>query len=192
MAADSQNSPIPEGESDTLAAYLKRKERELNAQIAALRSALAPKERELKEVHKAMQAVGLFEGPLRAFADDSGSEKGAVRSSLKIAALPQTNSAFEIDSPLSLVTTAAAQALQSLTIKQMILNALRDHFHNGASPTELRDYMHTVYGREVDRNSISPQLARLREQGGVEMLNDGKWKVTRSGRWYDHPNSFKD
>jgi phage-related tail protein len=198
MAADSQNSPIPDGENETLALYLKRKERELKDQIAALHSALAPKERELKEVHKAMQALGLYAGPLQAFVDVAQSQLGSQQSSLEdlaneVAALARTNSTHdEIVSPLSLVTTVAAQALQNLTIKQMILNALRDHFHDGASPTELRDYMRTVYSREVNRDSISPQLARLREQGAVDMLNDGKWKISKLGMLYNHPSSFKD
>jgi hypothetical protein len=200
MAADSQNSPIPEGDSDTLALYLTRKERELNQQIAALRSALAPKERELQEVHKAMHAIGLHAGPLKAFVPQLGSQRsfdemvGGQNDS--ISALAQTNSVFDEVSPLSLVTSAAARALHGLTIKQMILSALKDHFHNGASPTELRDYMRTVYGREIDRNSISPQLARMREEGTVEqppgLLNEGKWIITRAGKWYGVPLPLRE
>jgi hypothetical protein len=70
------------------------------------------------------------------------------------------------------------------TIKQMIVSALTDLFHEGASPVELRDYMQMTLGRDVDRNSISPQLARLREQGIVEQLtgpNEGKWKLVLRG-----------
>ena len=41
--------------------------------------------------------------------------------------------------------------------------------------------MRTEYGREVDRNSISPQLARLRQDRAVEQTGgaaDPKWKTT--------------
>jgi DNA-binding transcriptional ArsR family regulator len=67
-----------------------------------------------------------------------------------------------------------------LTIKEMVLNALRDHFHAGATPSELREYFRMVYSKDIDRNSISPQLARLREEGLVENDNalSGKWKLS--------------
>jgi len=63
----------------------------------------------------------------------------------------------------------------------MTLGALRDHFQHGATPTELSDYMKSAYGKEVDRNSISPQLSRLKEEGMVEVLSNGKWELTRQG-----------
>jgi len=111
-----------------------------------------------------------------------------------IAALSQLNSAHTPPSdPLAeLAKIISEPPPPTMTIKQMIMAALRDHFHNGASPTELRDYMRAVYAKDVDRNSISPQLTRLREQGAVDMLTDGKWKISKMGRMYDHPSSFKD
>ena len=43
--------------------------------------------------------------------------------------------------------------------------------------------MRTAYGRDVDRNSISPQLARLRDEGLVQNTNalSGKWEIVLRG-----------
>lgn len=160
-------------DDEPLADYLKRKERELGQQVSSLRGMLAPKERELEEVRRAMQAIGLFAPSLESLIRE-----------------PQANGVV----PNYAAGLAAFTAAQPLTIKAMILNALRDYFHEGATPAELRDYMRTVYGKEIDRNSISPQLTRLREQGAVEQSGgvvNPKWKLTRAGKWYGHPNSFE-
>ena len=148
---------------EALPDYLKRRERELVQQTAALRGMLAPKEKELAEVRQAMQAVGIqrsYADELRPFLDqDQQNPYGILNQN------PYT--------PLPLLS-------QSMTIKEMILRALNDHFREGATPSELRDYMSTAYGREIDRNSISPQLARLREEGVIMQSNhpsDGKWRL---------------
>jgi hypothetical protein len=48
-------------------------------------------------------------------------------------------------------------------------------YHDGATLAELRDYMNITMGRDIDRTSISPQLTRLREDGILVQLDDGKW-----------------
>jgi DNA-binding transcriptional ArsR family regulator len=153
--------------SEGLEAYLRRRERELIQQTAALRGLLAPKEKELTDVRQAMNAIGLppsYVDELRPFLDGDQDEPAYVYNS-------------EED------TTALQALAESLTIKEMILRALNDHFHQGATPSELSEYMRTAYRRDIDRNSISPQLARLREEGLVQNTNalSGKWEIVLRG-----------
>ena len=160
--------------SEALREFLVRRGRELSQQISALRGQITPKEQELAEIQKAMEALGLYAQSL-GLSTDVGA----------LTALPADKVPAH-DFVLAQIGSQAA--LAPMTIKQMILNALRDHFRAGAAPAELREYIRTAYGREVDRNSISPQLARLRDEGLVEqaqalgMLNEGKWQLRPSER----------
>ena len=179
--------------SEPLSEFLVRRERELTQQIDALRGQIVPKEQEREQIRTAMRALGLLTeapsaqpaSPLDALLGTSpASVLATALSDGSILAIPPSNSGHTPPSLGELLNPTP------LTIKQMALAALRDHFRQGATPAELRDYMKTAYGRDVDRNSISPQLARLRDQGAVQQHNDGKWSITRGGRWYDHPTSF--
>jgi hypothetical protein len=153
----------------SISKYLVRRERELVQQTAALRGMLGPKEKELADVRQAMQAIGLTPSPyaehveaLKPFLD--GSQKNPPSHGGAFTAYP---------TPLSLLT-------ENLTIKEMILRSLDDHFHNGATPSELSSYMLNAYGRTIDRNSISPQLARLRDNGMIEQSPEGFWRIPKS------------
>jgi hypothetical protein len=170
---------IAHGPDETISELLPRRERELIRQIVVLRGRLAPLENELNEVRKAMEAIGLP----RSYAEE-------LKPFLENPTEPPN--ILEMDNVLSEQNILGVAAP---TIKQMILAALRSHFHKGATPTELREYIKTAYDRDVDRNSISPQLARLRDDKLVEQygFGDGKWKLTRGARWYDKsdPESVK-
>jgi DNA-binding transcriptional ArsR family regulator len=156
-----------------LADYLEIRERELESQVSNVRGQLAPLEAELAQVRKIRSLIA----DARAAGLDDLASDALLPDPPAQSPLEQVAQAIQ---PAVSQLLAAAQA-ETLTIKEMILRALRDHFENGASPTELRDYMRAAFGKEVDRNSISPQLARLREEGMVDMLNDGKWKLSRQG-----------
>jgi hypothetical protein len=157
---------------EPLANYLKRRERELMQQTAALRSLLAPKEKELEEVRQAMKAVGVQPGYVEQLA-------------------PFLDGAVQNASPYA----GILNMVETLTIKEMIVGALNHHFHQGATPSELSEYMRTAYGREVDRNSISPQLARLREEGLVQNTNalneSGKWQLSVRGSLVEAANEVE-
>jgi DNA-binding transcriptional ArsR family regulator len=187
------NDFSPFAEQKSLADLLKLREHELIQQTAAIRGLLSARERELADVRKAMRAVGLEHSS--ALSDLMATAEKREPTALEIAAEQALSAAGQNAKPVSPLERVSGNALsqllqaRDLTIKQMILGALRDHFHfHGATPTELSDYMKTAYGRDVDRNSISPQLARLRDEGFVEqptgLLNEGRWQLTRAGRWY--------
>lgn len=59
---------------------------------------------------------------------------------------------------------------QHLTIKQLVIKALRDHLTNGATSNELLDFFAREWGRnDIMRTSLSPQLTRLKEAGEIEL-----------------------
>ena len=59
---------------------------------------------------------------------------------------------------------------QHLTIKQLVMKALRDHLAEGATSNELLDFFASEWGRnDVMRTSLSPQLTRLKEAGEIEL-----------------------
>jgi DNA-binding transcriptional ArsR family regulator len=166
------------GSEESIAEYLQRRERELIQRAAAVRGMLTPIEQQLAEVRKAMQALGVA----------SENALSSALSSLVVGDPNRTPSILEmlagVDQTPSIPVADAVSALAAATptIKQMILSALHDHFHHGASPTGLSNYMKAVYKRDIDRNSISPQLARLREDGMVDQLSDGKWRLSNQGK----------
>jgi hypothetical protein len=151
LPATPSNEPVNE--------FLVRRERELTQQIDALRGQIAPKEQEREQIRTAMRALGLLTEASSAQPPSLASVLASALSDGSIPALPPSNSV--------LMPSLGELLNPTLTIKQMALAALRDHFHKGATPSEIRDYIKIAYGREVDRNSISPQLARLREEGFV-------------------------
>jgi hypothetical protein len=140
-----------------LVQYLEIRRNELEAQRSNILGFLKPVEEELAQVRK-----------IRALLAD------AVQ-----AGLADFASNVELPIPPEMMDRGA-----KATIKDMILAALTRHFNIGASPTDLRDYILTTFGRDIDRNSIGPQLSRLREEGMVDMLSDGKWKLSQNGKWH--------
>jgi hypothetical protein len=144
--------PAP-GKEATLNEFLLKRHWNLSKEIEAIRGALTPKEKELQNVQKAMQKLGI------------------AGEMVRLDALPASEPTAEAEAP---------------TIKKLIVDALRDHFRDGATGTELSQYFLTVHGREIDRTSISPQLTRLREDDVVEQLSgesEGKWAL----KVHSHP-----
>jgi hypothetical protein len=174
--------------NESLHDLLKRRERELVHQITAIHGQLtrelAPRERELAEVRQAMAAVGLKPGnPLTDLL--APPEEGTVRYDYSTELTPFL--------PTGAVSNATVNLSEQPTIKQLILRALGDQFRDeGATPAQLRTYIHDAYGREIDRTSMGPQLSRLREEGLVEqmmgMLNEGKWTLKLRGTIEDAAN----
>jgi hypothetical protein len=180
--------------------FLTRRERELTQQIDSLRGQITPKEQEREQIRKAMRALGLLKesAALSESTVASTSLTDLVRGLPPAADLLNTSALAAPPSPYSVLGIPQSNSAHSVlslgqllnppsTIKQMALSALRDHFHQGATPAELRDYIKTAYGRDVERSSISPQLARLRDQGAIQQHNDGRWSVTTLGRLSYYP-----
>jgi hypothetical protein len=54
-----------------------------------------------------------------------------------------------------------------LTMKQLIIKALSEHFHNGATTRQLLDFFRDAWGRAIERQNLSPQLSRLYQEGVI-------------------------
>jgi hypothetical protein len=137
---------------ETLRAFLDRRERELSDEIAALREQLTPKEGELAEVRRAKGSLGISSGVVH-FTDD--------RASAAQSAEP-------------------ASFYDKLTIKDLIIHALNEHFRSGASSKQLRDFIRDAWNRDIERTNLSPQLSRLKADGTVELDDQGNWILIKS------------
>src|SRR6266700_3504194 len=129
----------PDYSDESLANFALRRKKELEAQVSALRGQLAPKEAELTQINKLLSDLGILE----------------------------TVTAHNPANGMSMAVEVPSTLSMQPTIKDYILSALRDHFREGATPAQIRDYIKMAYGKEIDRGSISPQLSRLRDEGEV-------------------------
>ena len=142
----------------TLRGFLDRRERELAEQIRELKALLAPKQIEFAEVRR-------------------------TKASLGIAA---TTSVVDMVGELDdlnhrMLATAVRQVPpKEMTIKDLIVRALVEHFQQGATPAQLGDFICSEYGRAIEPGSIRPNLVRLREAGLI--VHDGL-----ASRWILNP-----
>ena len=153
---------------ETLHSFLERRERELTHQLAALRGEIESKQRELAEIQRVR---GTLASPLPPEAGTWQMAADLAKEAVK-RLIQQTDVA-----PVGGVPPSNEKP----TIKSMIVTALTSHFHDGATPAELRTFIKDVFSREIDRTSMSPQLARLREDGAVEQ-RDMKWRLSERAR----------
>jgi hypothetical protein len=78
----------------------------------------------------------------------------------------------------------SVQFYKGLTLKALVLRALAEHFVEGATAHELLEYFETAYARSVARESLSPQLSRLKDEQKIVL--DGKhWRLI------NHPDAGK-
>ena len=168
---------------ETLRAFLERRERELANQILALEGTLREKRVELAQVRIAKERVEAMGMPDVAFGVSIGDKRAAddpegVEGFQKVI-VNATNGMFGPDA-------------SQLSIESLIQRALVSRGSQGATAVELGDFIRDAYGRDVQPDSLRAQLARSRARGMVEQL-DGKWLLTRAGRWYgDQPSGGND
>jgi hypothetical protein len=173
-------------QGETLYQYLERRERELSHQIAALKGEIGTREHELAHVRSAKRQIGQLgtDDKARFGVPGSLAALGAATTRLSDLAKPVGISLSALGEQMSEGGRKIAEALQAgaigigpfpLTIKQLIMRALLDHFRQGgATVTELRQFILDAHGRDIDRTSLSPQLTRLRNEGHISLVN-GRW-----------------
>ena len=167
--------------------YLARRERELVHELAALRSEIASKEIELAHVQRAKGTI-----------DNLGGEDKArfgvpekITGVMNVTEAPDTFSGTGIvsapllDGPLTpseIVAQGAlkhAERLAAMTIKELVLKTLRDHFREGATTAQIREFIRDAYGRVIDPNSLRPQLSRLASEALIQRdPNTEFWKLS--------------
>ncbi|MBL8531775.1 MAG: hypothetical protein JNK94_08575, partial [Hyphomonadaceae bacterium] len=64
-----------------------------------------------------------------------------------------------LDAVRRLATGPPGGSFADWTLKQMTLRALQDHFQEGATAQLLLEFFKDAYGREIARESLSPQLS---------------------------------
>jgi len=146
LAADAQ---VPGNE---LRRYLEVRERELRETINEITGDLDGVHGELAEIDKVKAAIGLAPSTVLSAASRAG-EKPAK---------------------WERVAQAAGIPYQSLTIKQLILKALNDHFPTGATVSQLVEFFREQWGRDIEKQSLSPQLTRLFTAGLIGQFEEGR------------------
>jgi hypothetical protein len=168
---------------ETTSQFLVRRERELLAQASALRGMLGPLEEELADIQKAKNALaGKFEIPADAAQDlgDALAKLGSIATKTERFDLAaEVNSLAELFSP----SNALRNLRGNMTIKQMVVQALIDHFPKGGSSAQIRDYIRNAYGRAIDPGSLRPQMHRLKADSILfhEPTSD-TWNLTDHAR----------
>ena len=161
---------------ENLFEFVTRRERELIAQISATRGQinllhgqLAQREVELVEVQR-------------------------IKAEIPTAAPP--NSKTTVGSVYGVVSQAAVDLgiYERMTIKQLVVQALVDHFKKGGTMMDIRNFVNDAYGRNVLPSSLRPQLHRLKAAGilGQEEATD-TWDFRDGKRekytLYNHPTT---
>jgi hypothetical protein len=93
------------------------------------------------------------------------------------------------------VLTDPRSKYERMTIKELVIQSLIDHFPEGAKVGDIRKFIKEGYGRDVDQGSLRPQMHRLKADGVLEQdsVNGEIWNLIPRKRlayaMYDHPTS---
>jgi len=172
-------------EPESLRSFLERRKRELAAQVAALRGQIGPKEQELAEIELVIAAL-----PPIGLLPQTSPPRGLLGN---VEAEALSLLAFYNDTPLVLEMAAR---YQKMTIKELVVQAFLDHFPNGATAAQIRDFIRDAYGRDIEASSLRPQMHRLKSAGRLLFNPEGDiWNLDPRARLlysrYDHPTSRK-
>ena len=132
---------------ENLYEFVARRERELIAQISATKGQI-----NLLHAQLAMREVELI-------------EVQHIKASASCASPPNSNTT--VGAAYGVVSQAAVDLglYEGMTIKQLAIQALVDHFKKGGTTIEIRDFINDAYGRDILPSSLRPQLHRLKAAG---------------------------
>jgi hypothetical protein len=171
---------------ESLREFLDRREKQLTEAIAARHSELAPMEAELAEIRRTKGALGIpqfvqLSARSMAVAGGAADSPLPLRSEerqathdrvVQIVTERHRQTAPAVTGVLTLKEDADHSSghgvvspspyYQYSTIKQLIKKALTEHFQSGATAFQLREFFRDAWARDIDRESLSPQLSRLR------------------------------
>jgi hypothetical protein len=157
-------------DNESLREFLDRRERELTHRVSAIQGELAQVQAELAEVGNARAALVSH----KMIAEEGGEFRldgaGAsiVHHKVVSASASQTIGINQQDATAVLGGVAAKGEVgsftryESMTIKEMVVQALLDHFPKGGTMTEIRDFIRNAYGRTIEPSSLRPQMHRLK------------------------------
>jgi hypothetical protein len=161
--------------------FLEEREKELTEELAERKRRQMPFEAELAEIHHAKEALARPNGALgidipeaapsqrnklRGYLESRERELRAAVEELSAGLEELVNELAEVGQVKTTIGTsdspeAVGVLYQSLSIGELVIKALKNHFPNGATIGELVAFFREKWGRDVDRPSLSPQLSRL-------------------------------
>jgi len=148
---------------------LEAHERDIVDRLSALRAQITPLEQELHEVRMAKAA-------LQRETANSREPQLALANPAHVKAADAD--ARSVATPVVLTTNFERSPYAHLTIKQLVLKALREHFPEGATANQMLDVFANVWGRgEIARTSLSPQLSRLKEDDHLIFRRGHVWHL---------------
>lgn len=156
-----------------LRAFLEQREKELTEQVSDIHRHLAPLEAELAEIRRAKVAIGM--SPPNAVLAALENLNGGVAT-----ALPPSSRGFAEAMRSAIETPPSPYA--SMTMKQLIVKVLSEHFHQGATTRQMLDFVRDAWGRDIERTNLSPQISRLYQEGVI-----GRSESTKE--WYLVPEA---
>jgi hypothetical protein len=94
--------------------------------------------------------------------DEVAAQIATVRHRQMAAAVTGMMNLQEAADPLSGHGVVSPSPYEHLTMKQLIMKALTEHFQLGTTAKQFREFFRDAWARDIDRASLSPQLSRLR------------------------------
>jgi len=163
-----QRETVPMTE-ETTAQFIARRERELLAQISALRGQLVPKEAELAQIQRMKEAMQPPGSPLSSLGAallgtrNSNSFVDGLRTFLDQPPPPPPPEQYSQFGLLAaLGRTKGVKSYSAMTIKELVIQALLDAFPNGATAAHIREFIRAGYDRTIEPSSLRPQMHRLK------------------------------
>jgi hypothetical protein len=185
-------------DNETTRDFLDRRRRELEQQLSALhgqmtalRDQIEHRKREIEEIDRAAAAIG----PTTKVVSSSGMTFEAAADVAAPTAERNRRNMAEITSGVTDVIVRL-DPYSHMTIKELVIQALIDHFPKGGTLTEIRDVIRNAYRRTIEPPSLRPQMHRLKADGilGQDHSTD-TWNFRDGKRglyaMYNHPTSRK-
>jgi hypothetical protein len=189
---------------ETVREFLDRREAELSDEIASLQRQLVPKEGELAQIRRAKGALGIpilrrthvdltinisssSPAPPPAGRPESAIDPGIWQNNSEEVAshvVLQLQPSQPFEEALACAQRHAEMLwrYQHMTMKELILKALFQHFPDGATSRQLREFIRDGWGRDIERENLSPQMSRLKMDGSIAQDEaTKKWRLTTQG-----------
>lgn len=164
---------------ETFRAFLERRKRELTNKRAAAVATVDEIDNEMREVDAALNryiANAPTDNMLMVRTPDTFVEgKGWAPDDIAHSVTKFTN---DLLGPKPVDSTGKGP-----TIQQMVEQALKVRFHEGATVAQLLDFCRDVFARDVQPDSMRAQLARLKSHGLIEQRAGEGWFVKQLDYW---------
>jgi hypothetical protein len=203
---------MAEEEEEDLRTLLQRRERQTMNRLDFARITVERFEEELREIRTAMTALGLptnsdpTETRFSGLSDDrTVSISGASAATGAGAVVTQSTNPLGADylmpaEPAGFLNPTFLNPLnplaaQVLSIKEMVLSVLRagKRFRlYGATASQIRDAIKDNFNRDIARESLSPTLSRMRDDGLIEQAPGGHWTLAESRNALVNPRPKND